>query len=86
MSTVMHRESDAVRAALGAEDRRYALRSAIREILAQGLPTATLIEILEELADEYRTAGERDVVRAITEALDVLYGQISDYAISSYLG
>lgn len=86
MNALMERESSAVRAALGATDPRVALRDAIRSILAGGFPRATLITILDELADEFRAQRQDKALSAIVEVLDVLEEQASPHAIRSFLG
>jgi hypothetical protein len=86
MSLVMERESASVRAALGAADARLALRDAIREIGLRGYPRESLIAVLDELADEYRAKGEAEHLATVVEALDLLEGNASPYAVRSYFG
>ena len=87
MSAVMERESASVRAALEAADARLALRDAIREIVRlRGYPRESLIVVLDELADEYRAKDEAEHLATVVEALDLLEGNASPYAVRSYFG
>jgi nucleoside diphosphate kinase len=85
MNALMERESSSVRAALGATDPRVALRDTIRMILAEGFPRATLVTVLDELADELRAQRQDKALSAVVEVLDVLEEQSSPYAVQSFL-
>ncbi len=80
-------ESRALRDALTSTRPEYALRDAVRSILREGLLSReSLIEVLYDLLAEYQRQGREDLADVIADAVEVLEGNASSYAIRTYLG
>jgi hypothetical protein len=87
MSAVMERESKSVLAALDAASPRAALRETIRETLyKRGYSRPAIVEILDNLADDLRAKGRSEDVAVVVEALEILVGETSPFAVRTYLG